>query len=263
VQTRAELDGDEFVINGQKVWASSAHLANWIFVLCRTDPDAPKHKGISFVLCPMDQRGVEVRPIRMLTGHSEFNEVFFDNARTARDNVVGGVNNGWTVAMTLLGYGRAETFATFPRRFRKELDRLVALIRRLGRSDDPIVRQRLASCYSRVEIMRYLSGRAVHRYVAGNEPGAEAALFKLYWSEYHTTVSELAVDVLDAVALVPSGKRPNYPFIAEPPGAPDDTASWVGVFQHARAGTIYAGSSQIQRNILGEHVLGLPREPRA
>ena len=262
LKTRAELDGDEFVINGQKVWASNAHHANWVFVLCRTDPDAPKHKGITFLLCPMEQPGIEVRPIRMLTGDSEFNEIFFTDARTSSLNVVGGVNNGWTVAMTLLGYERGETFTTFPRRFRGELDKLIALADQYDRLQDPLVRQQLAWCFSRVEILRYLSLRELELYLSGNSPGPETALFKLFWSEYHKELTNIAIGVLGAHALTPSGKRPNYPFIADQPGSPNDTASWVGVFLHSRAGTIYAGSSEVQRTILGERMLGLPHEPK-
>jgi len=142
--TRAVLDGDEWVINGQKIWTSAAHLANWIFVLARTDPDAPKHKGITFLLVPMEQPGVEVRPIKMMTGLSEFNETFFTDARTAKDNVVGAVNAGWAVAMTLLGYERGEAAATFPIMFRAEVDRLMELARSTGASRDPLIRQRLA-----------------------------------------------------------------------------------------------------------------------
>ena len=134
---RATLDGDEWVINGQKIWTSAGHLANWIFVLTRTDPDAPKHKGITFLLCPMDQPGVEVRPIKMISGDSEFNEVFFTDARCPKENVVGEVNGGWAVAMTLLGYERGEAAATFPLMFRAELDRLVALAEERGRTADP------------------------------------------------------------------------------------------------------------------------------
>ncbi len=137
IGTRAALDGDEWVINGQKIWTSAGHLANWIFVLCRTDADAPKHKGITFLLCPMDQPGIEVRPIKMITGDSEFNEVFFTDARCPKENVVGEVNGGWGVAMTLLGYERGEAAATFPLKFRTELDRLIAVAKEHGRADEP------------------------------------------------------------------------------------------------------------------------------
>jgi alkylation response protein AidB-like acyl-CoA dehydrogenase len=258
---RAVLDGDEWVINGQKIWTSAAHLANMIFVLTRTDPDQPKHKGITFLLVPMDQPGVEVRPIKMMTGSSDFNETWFTDARTAKENVVGGVNQGWAVAMTLLGYERGEAAATMPILFRAELDRLLALAASLGRDRDPLIRQRLAWCYSKVEIMRFLGMRSLSRFIAGHEPGPESSIFKLYWSEYHKVVTELALDVLGVTSGAPSGRWPKNAFQSDDVGAPNDSASWVGTFLNARAGTIYAGTSQIQRNILGEMVLGLPKEP--
>jgi alkylation response protein AidB-like acyl-CoA dehydrogenase len=260
---RAVLDGDEWVINGQKIWTSAGHLANWIFVLTRTDPDAPKHRGITFLLVPMDQPGVEVRPIKMITGQSEFNEVFFTDARTARDNVVGQVNGGWAVAMTLLGYERGEAAATTPVEFRGELDRLVELARRCGRAGDPLIRQRLAWCHSKVEIMRYLGMRTLTKFLQGEHPGPDASIFKLYWSEYHLKATELAVDILGADGMVVEGKLPSGAFSTDDPGAPNQSGSWIGTFLNARAGTIYAGTSQVQRNIIGEMVLGLPKEPRA
>ncbi len=259
---RAVLDGEEWVLNGQKIWTSAGHLANWIFVLARTDPDAPKHRGISFLLVPMDQPGVEVRPIKMINGDSEFNEVFFSDARCAKENVVGGVNNGWAVAMTLLGYERGDAAATFPVSFRIELDRLLALARERGRDTDPAIRQRLARAHTKVEIMRWSGWRTLTAYLAGGAPGPEAGLFKIQWSEYHREVTELAVDLLGPDALTPSGRTPASSFQTDDPGAPNDSASWVGTFLTARAGTIYAGSSEIQRNIVGEMVLGLPKEPR-
>ena len=262
VGCRATLDGDEWVINGQKIWTSAGHLANWIFVLTRTDPDVPKHKGITFLLCPMDQPGVEVRPIRMISGESEFNEVFFTDARCAKDNVIGEVNGGWAVAMTLLGYERGEAAATFPLMFRTELDRLVALAKERGLTSDPTVRQRLAACHTKVEVLRFLGLRALTQFLGGHQPGPESGIFKLYWSEYHKEITELAVDLLGADAMTPDGRWPASSFQTDDPGAPNDSASWVGAFFNARAGTIYAGSSQIQRNILGEMVLGLPKEPR-
>ena len=263
VGCRAVLDGDEWVLNGQKIWTSGGHVANWIFVLARTDPDLPKHKGISFLLVPMDQPGVEVRPIKMMTGDSEFNEVFFTDARASAANVIAGVNNGWGVAMTLLGYERGEAAATLPIAFRSELDRLLTLVQERGRGSDPLIRQRFADAYTRVEIMRFLGMRTLTKYLRGEQPGADASIFKLYWSEYHKVVTELAVDLLGADALTPVGKRPSTSFQADQPGAPNDSAAWVGSFMIARAGTIYAGTSQIQRNIIGEMVLGLPKEPGA
>jgi alkylation response protein AidB-like acyl-CoA dehydrogenase len=260
---RAVRDGDEWVINGQKIWTTEGHLANWIFVLTRTDPTAAKHRGITFLLCPMDQPGIEVRPIRMLSGESEFNEVFFTDARCPVENVVGGVDNGWAVAMTLLGYERGEAATVQPLRFRVELDRLLDLARETGRAGDPVIRQRLASCYAQVEIMRYLGLKVLTQFLGGGRPGPESSIFKLYWSEYHKVVTELAMDIMGAAGLVPTGRAPSSAIGPDDVGAPNSTASWAMTFLHARAGTIYAGTSQVQRNILGEQVLGLPKEPRA
>ena len=259
---RAELDGDEWTINGQKIWTSAGQWANWIFVLCRTDPDAPKHRGISFLLCPMDQDGVEVRPIEMLSGDADFNETFFTDARTHKDNVIGEVNAGWGVAMTLLGYERGEAAATMPIMFRSEFDKLVELARMQGVADDPVIRDRLASLYCEVEIMRLQGMQSLTKFLDGQHPGPGESTFKLYWSEYHQRVTELAVDILGAAAMTPDGIAKTS-FHTDLPGAPNDAASWIGAFYNARAGTIYAGTSEVQRNIVGELVLGLPKEPKA
>jgi alkylation response protein AidB-like acyl-CoA dehydrogenase len=260
---RAVLDGDQWVLNGQKIWTSAGHLADHIFVLARTDPEAPKHKGISFLLVDMRQPGIEVRPIRMISGESEFNEVFFTDAVCPKENVLGGVNNGWAVAMTLLGFERGEAAATMPIRFQAEFDRLVALARERGCDSDPVIRQRLAWCYSKVQIMRWSGMRTLTRFLHGHHPGPDGAISKLYWSEYHRKVTELAVGILGAEATIPSGRRPSSAFQTDDAGAPNSSASWALTFLNARAGTIYAGTSQIQRNIIGEMVLGLPKEPRA
>ncbi len=259
---KAELDGDEWVINGQKIWTSAGMSANWIFVLCRTDFESSKHKGISFLLCPMDQPGIEVRPIAMMSGESEFNETFFTDARTAKDNVVGQVNGGWAVAMTLLGYERGDSAATTPIAYRTEYDRLVKLAQEKGVAEDPVIRQRLAQAFSKVEIMRFMGLGTLTRFIAGATPGPGESLFKLYWSEYHKQVTELSLDILGAEAMVPTGQQPMTSFNTDLPGAPNSSASWVGTFYNARAGTIYAGTSEVQRNIVGEMVLGLPKEPR-
>jgi len=260
--TKAVLDGDEWVINGQKIWTSAGHLANWIFVLCRTDTDAPKHRGISFMLCPMEQDGVDVRPIAMISGESEFNEVFFDNARCPRENVIGEVNGGWAVAMTLLSYERGEAAATMPIMFRAEIDKLIVLARERGADSDPRIRQRLADAHIKVEIMRMLGQRTLTQYLQGQHPGPESSIFKLYWSEQHRVVTELAVDILGAAAMTPEGEWPLGSFHTDLPGSANSSASWVGTFYNARAGTIYAGTSQVQKNILGEMVLGLPKGPK-
>ena len=259
---KAQLDGDQWILNGQKIWTSAGHLADHIFTLARTDPDAPRHKGISFMLVDMRQPGIEVRPIQMISGESEFNEVFYTDATTPKDEVVGGVNNGWAVAMTLLGYERGEAAATAPIRFQAEVDRLLLLAKEYGVADQPIIRQRLADCYTKVQIMRWSGMRVLSQFLNGHHPGPDGAISKLYWSEYHKLVTELAVDILGAAALTPSGRKPSTAFQTDDAGAPNSTWSWVGTFLNARAGTIYAGSSQIQRNIIGEMVLGLPKEPK-
>ena len=262
VGLKAELDGDQWILNGQKIWTSAGHLADHIFTLARTDPDAPKHKGISFLLVDMRQPGVEVRPIKMISGDSEFNEVFYTDAVTEKENVVGGVNDGWRVAMTLLGFERGEAAATGPIRFQAEVDRLLILAKERGVADDPVIRQKLAWAYGQVQIMRYNGMRVLTQFLQGHHPGPDAAISKLYWSEYHQIVTELAVDIFGAEGMTISGREPSSSFSADDAGAPNTTGSWVNTFLNARAGTIYAGSSQIQRNIIGEMVLGLPKEPR-
>ena len=259
---RAILDGDEFVVNGQKIWTSAGHLADHIFVLTRTDADAPKHKGISFLLMDMRQPGVEVRPIRMISGESEFNEVFFTDARVPKDDVIGGLNNGWAVAMTLLGFERGEAAATQSIRFQNEFERLTELARTYGKSDDAVIRQQLAWCYSQVRIMEFSGKRVLTQFLAGKHPGPDASIGKLFWSEYHRKVTELAMDIMGMDGLSPTGRIPGSAFGPDEAGATNSTNSWAMTFLNARAGTIYAGTSQVQRNIVGEQVLGLPKEPR-
>ncbi len=262
ISTRAFLDGDDWVIDGQKVWTSYGHLANWIFAVARTDPDAPKHRGLTFMLVPMDQDGVEVRPIRMLSGDSEFNEVFLTHARTSKENIIGQVNEGWGVAMTLLGFERGEAAATFPIRFMEELRKLIELAKLEGTNKDPHIRQRLAKCFSLAEIMRFLGYRSLTRYLAGSQPGPESSIFKIYWSEYHQGVTNLAMDILGAKAMTPGHKNGPISFPTDFSGSANSASNWYDVFLKARSGTIYAGTSQVQRNIIGEQILGLPREPK-
>ena len=265
LRTVATLDGHEWVINGQKIWTSFAATANWIFVLARTDPDAPKNRGISFLLAPMDTPGIEVRPIEMLTGPSEFNEVYFTDVRIPVENILGEVNQGWAVATSLLGHERGEEAALNPIMFRHELDRLIALAREHGKADDPRVRDRLAWCYAKVETMRYLGLRILTQYLRDGDLGPAASISKLYWSEYHKEAANLALAIQGAAGLVnDGGHTPPRAFRTDDPGAPNTTASWQQVLMlNAMSGTVYAGTSQVQRNILGESILGLPREPLA
>jgi len=246
IATSAVLDGDEWVIHGQKVWTSLAHWADWCFVLARTSPaheEAPRHAGISYLLVPMRQDAIEVRPIMQLTGDSEFNEVFFDGARTAAENVVGEVGAGWNVAMGTLAFERGASTLGQQLNFRNELDAIVAVARRTGTIDNPVVRQRLTQAHIGLEIMRLNALRTL----TGTEPGVrrpEALIGKLYWATFHRGLGELAMDVLGADAMAAT----------EP--------ALQRLFMFSRADTIYAGSNQIQRNIIGERALGLPKEPQ-
>ena len=262
LRTQARLEGGRWHIDGQKVWTSSAREANWIFLLARTSPARPGNRGLTFLLCPLDQPGIEIRPITMLSGHQEFNEVFFNDAVTDRQNAVGAVDDGWRVAQLLLGFERGDEAATNPILFRQELDRLIELARLRHRDRDPVIRDRLASCLARVEVMRYLGYRILTGFLRGGQPGPEASVAKLYWSEYHRDLAELAMDILDCDGVAPAGRAVGRIIRTDLPGTPNSSASWSGTFLASQAGTIYAGTSNIQRNVLAEAVLGLPREPR-
>ena len=248
VSTRARLDGDEWVIDGQKVWTSMAHDADWIFVIARTEPGSQLHKGLSFLLVPMDQPGVEVRPIRQITGTSEFNEVFFSGARTAEDLVVGEPGDGWRVAMALLGFERGVSTLGQQLGFRRELKQVVAMARRTGAYDDPVVRDRLAQAAVGLEVMRSNALRILSENLNGE--GADRGqdnVAKLVWAGWHKHLGELAMEVQGARGLVADEDGPS---------------EWQRLFLFTRADTIYGGSDEVQRNIIAERVLGLPREPR-
>jgi alkylation response protein AidB-like acyl-CoA dehydrogenase len=265
IRTRARLDGDHWVIDGQKIWTSYGHLASHVFVLARTNanPNASRHKSISFLLCPLDQEGIEVRPLKMMTGDEEFTEVFFTGAICLAENVLGPVDSGWSVAMTLLGFERGETAATLPAKFAKDVERLVELARQYDLLDDPVIRGRLALAYEGVEQMRCLGLRAVTRWLAGADIGPESSVHKLFWSEWLQRTTDLAIDIMGLDGLTPVGVGlQGVSFPAAEAGTPNTTGAWVDYFLRARAATIYAGSSEIQRNIIGERILGLPKGPR-
>ena len=252
VQTRAVLDGDEWVVNGQKVWTTFAHHADWCFVVTRTDPAAPPHAGISYILVPMDQPGVTVRPLRQMTGAGEFNEVFFDDARTPADMVVGEVNGGWKVAMATLGFERGTAFLAMQLAFEREWRTVAEMARKNGAAEDPIIRQRLARAYAGVKIMGYNGMRMQTALAKAGVVGPEASIGKLYWSTWHRNLGELTMDILGpAGQIVPAAGGGKYVL--------DDLQR---SYMFSRSETIYAGSSEIQRNIIGERVLGLPREPK-
>ena len=278
LKTRAELDGDEWVINGQKVWTTQAQYADYVFLLARTDPDAPRHKGISYLLVPMRQEGIEVRPIAQVDGSAEFNEVFFTNARCPKENVVGGVNNGWAVAMDTLGFERGTSATTGHRRFQKELDSIIESARRNGRSNDPLVRQGLARAWSKVKIMQINGLRSLTSALNNDHSTlALGATNKMYWSEYHRDTMELAIDILGMEGQILTGGRaagegsdgdgeddaefmPGIGTRHPRPGYP--VSAMQASFFFSRSETIWGGTAQIQRNIVGERVLGLPKEPK-
>jgi len=250
VQTKAEVDGDEVVITGTKVWTSGAARANMMFALCRSEADAPKHAGLSYVLLPFNDPGVTYRPIKQISGASEFCEDFLDRVRVPMFNVIGGLNNGWKVAMTTLGHERGGAVTVQHLGFEREFWELIDTTRKYGKDTDPLVRQDLARAYTGVQIMRFNGLRALAQAAEGRPPGPEASVAKLVWSEYHRWLGEVAIGITGSDGLIrPDG--PGYP-----------TTEWQNVFLSSRAGTIYSGTSEIQRNIISERALGLPKEPR-
>ena len=250
VQTRGVVDGEEIVVSGQKVWTSGAARANRMFLLCRTAPDLPKHAGLSYVLIDFTAAGVEYRPIRQMSGAAEFCEDFLDGVRAPLFNVIGGVNNGWRVAMTTLGHERGGRATVAHLSFAREFWDLAETARERGKTTDPLIRQQLAWAYTQVELMRFSGLRTLAQVAAGRPPGPEASVAKLFWSEYHKRLGEIAMGIEGSDGLLRPGGD-GYP-----------VSSWQNDFLSSRAGTIYSGTSEIQRNIIGERALGLPREPR-
>jgi alkylation response protein AidB-like acyl-CoA dehydrogenase len=250
VSTSARRDGDQWVVTGQKIWTSLAAEADWCFVLARTEPGSRRGQGLSYLLVPMRQPGVTVRPIRQLTGTSEFNEVFFDEARTHASLVVGEAGDGWRVARATLAIERGVATLGQQVGFERELSRLVEAAKRTGASKDPLLRDRLARAWIGLEAMR---AHALRTLAAGDtDPGAATgpSVLKLLWSRWHQDLGELAMDVLGAPSMVARG-------------APYDLDDWQRLFLFSRADTIYGGSDEIQRTIIAERALGLPRAPRA
>ena len=264
LKTRAELDGDEWVINGQKVWTTQAQYADYIFLLARTDPDAPKHAGISYLLVPMKQDGMEVRPISQVDGSADFNEIFITNARCPKDNVVGGVNNGWKVAMTTLGFERGSSATTGHRRFLRELDQIIAVARENGTIADPLVRQRLAIAWTNVKIMEINGFRSLTDSLNGtHHMAALGACNKMFWSEHHQATMELAMDILGLEGQILTGDPDDIVDVRLKRGRDDYPVSDLQAsFFFSRSETIWGGTAEIQRNIVGERVLGLPKEPK-
>lgn len=252
LRTAAVRDQDTYRVSGQKIWTSLAQDAHWCFVLARTDPGSRRHHGLSFLLVPMDQPGrVDVRPIRQMTGTSEFNEVFFDGAEARADHLVGGEGNGWRVAMSLLGHERGVSTLAQQIGFAQELERIVRLAVDGGAVDDPVLRDRLVRQWAELRTMRWNALRTLGR--SDEDPGAPSVA-KLLWGGWHQRLGELAMAVRGAgAAMGPDDWSMERPYELDP---------LQRLFLFTRADTIYGGSDEIQRNIIAERVLGLPREPR-
>ena len=252
LSTRAVRDGDTLVVNGQKVWTSYATVADWIFMLVRTDPEAPKHKGITFLLADMRTPGITVRPIVQMTGSGEFCETFFDNVRVPMANVLGGLNQGWQVTATALSHERGTLAFHRHAMIRLEFDELIDLAKRLTRRgrpviEDPLLRQRLAQCHSELEMLRWTLYSNLTKRLRGTDAGSEGSIVKLYWSELYQRITELALDVLGPASQIADGA------LAEEGGR------WQHRFLKSRGDSIHSGTNEIQRNIIGERLLGLPR----
>ncbi|MFC6672087.1 acyl-CoA dehydrogenase family protein [Marinobacterium aestuariivivens] len=248
VKTRAQLEGGQWRINGQKVWTSLAHESDWCFVIARTEPGSVGHKGLSFLLVPMDQPGIQVRPIEQITATCEFNEVFLDDAVTDADNIVGQPGDGWKIAMALLGFERGVSTLGQQMQFQNELDQIIAIARDNGQAQDPVMRQRIADAWIGLRIMRYNSLRML----SGPQDGSlskAAMIYKLYWASWHRDLGKLAMDVLGPASEILEG-------------APYDLTRLQSLYLFTRSDTLYGGTNEIQRNIIAERALEMPREPR-
>jgi alkylation response protein AidB-like acyl-CoA dehydrogenase len=266
LRTTAEDKGDHFQVNGQKIWTSGGALADWGLLLARTDPAVAKHKGISCFLMNMRQPGVDVRPLKQITGSSEFCEVFMTNARVEKDNQIGRLGEGWGIAQTTLGYergGRAlARITTYASQYRQLMD-AARRLKRNGRPilDDPVTRQKLGRIWADLEVERYGALRVLTMLERGEHPGAGGSLTKLSYSEFEKRFMELAEEILGPYGQLTDGVPPE--FRLEVDTAVGDHGTWAYAFLWSRAGTIYAGSSEIQKNVIGERILGLPKESRA
>ena len=250
IRTRADFDDGsrQWKITGQKVWTSLAHESDFVFVLARVDRDSVDHRGLGFFLVALDQPGVTIRPINQLTGTAEFNEVYFDEAVCAADDIVGAPGDGWKVAMGLLGFERGVSTLGQQMLFQTELDEIIRLAKLNGASRDPEIRQRIAEAHIGLRTMRYNSMRTL----SGGEDGSlsrEAMIYKLYWSSWHRNLGKLAMDVLG----------PDAELLEE---GPYELTKLQSLFLFTRADTIYGGTNQIQRNLIAERALGMPKEPR-
>jgi alkylation response protein AidB-like acyl-CoA dehydrogenase len=253
LQTRAVKDGEHWVINGQKVWTSLAHVADWMMLLARTDLEAPRHKGITYFLLDMHTPGVTVRPLRQITGDPEFNEVFFDNVRVHESQILGGLNNGWQVGLTTLMYERLALGFGLQVRLRIALDGLVELARRMDKdgrviTKDPVMRQKIAQLWIETECLKYTGARAITRLLRGEIPGPEASTGKMVWVDTHQRLQELAMEIQGPYSQLTRGSDWAV-----------EGGLWLYTFLRSRANSIEGGTTEVQKNIIGERLLGLPK----
>jgi alkylation response protein AidB-like acyl-CoA dehydrogenase len=253
LQTEARLDGDHYVVNGQKVWTSYGWIGNWCELVVRTDSNVPKHKGLSVLLIDMKSPGVEVRPLKQMTGESEFNEIFFRDVRVPVANLLGKVNDGWNVAVSTLMYERGSYGARLHLIFKRAITRLIELSHKFQKdghpaAQDPITRQKLAQCYAEIEIMRWNQLRAFSRVTATGVPGPEGSIQKIFWSELNQRLQQIAQEIFGPYGQLLAGDKDAV-----------DNGIWSYGYLRTRGNTIEAGTSEVQRNIIGHFVLGLPR----
>jgi alkylation response protein AidB-like acyl-CoA dehydrogenase len=253
LQTKARLDGDHYVVNGQKVWTSYGWVGNWCELVVRTDSNAPKHKGLTVLLIDMKSPGIEVRPLRQMTGESEFNEMFFRDVRVPAENVLGKVNDGWNVAVSTLMHERGAYGARLHPLFKRNINRLIELSRKFQRKGhsaalDPLTRQKLAQCYAEIEIMRMNQLRAFSRISATGAPGPEGSIQKIFWSELNQRLQQIAQEIFGPYGQLLAGD-----------GHAVDKGIWSYGYLRTRGNTIEAGTSEVQRSIIGHFVLGLPK----
>jgi alkylation response protein AidB-like acyl-CoA dehydrogenase len=240
LKTRAVRENGGWKVTGQKVWTTYAHEAKWCMLLARSDFEAPKHKGLTYFICDMEQDGVEVRPLRQITGEAEFNEIFLEDAYVPDENLVGGEGNGWSVAITTLMHERAGLGAASAIAVRRDLDELIAVVNERGLGDDPVIRQRIAELKMGVEALRLGALRALTQQMKVGIPGPEGSLSKWEWATVNQGLTELAVDVLGPEAMRPDSE-------------------WAYRFLRSRANSIEGGTTEVMKNIIAERVLGLPR----
>ncbi len=253
LRMRAELKEDCFVLTGQKVWTSWAEYSDYCILLARTDSSAPKHKGISCFLVDMRTPGITIKPTVQITGEAEFSEVFFDGVIVPQANLLGGINQGWKVAMTILAHERGTSAIRYQIRFRSELDDLINLSKSFAREhpemlEDSLIKQKLAQSFIEVEILKYNIYRSATQIMRSGKPGPESSIIKLFWSEMDRRQKEIGMEMLGPYSQLLQNSKWTI-----------DHGRWPRAFMWSRAGTIYAGSSEIQRNIIAERVLGLPK----